>query len=313
MHCDVEKSRILSKIFLAPSFPLFPSVKLGCGSAALSLCLLASLRYNHAVPDCLATILLGIIEGVTEFLPVSSTGHLLIAQRWLEPRGDLFNSVVQCGAVLAVVLVFWGRIKHLAASWRKPETRSYIAKLALAFLLTAIGGLALKASGFKQQDEDAGNAQQLAVLVAWVTLVGGVIILLIEQFQKKRSSNNTVTWTIAIVAALAQLMAVLLPGTSRSAATILSAMMFGLARPAATEFSFLLGVPTLLSAGSLQLTSAIRDGETIDWGDLILGVFVATITAFITVKWLIGYVQTHTFNVFGWYRIALGVLILVVL
>ena len=264
---------------------------------------------NQRVPDWLAVVLLGIVEGVTEFLPVSSTGHLLIAERWLNPRGDLFNSVVQCGAVLAVVLAFWGRLIELAKGWREPAVRDYLIKLAVAFSITAVGGLALKAGGFKQQD-DAGHSAQLATMVAWVTLIGGGVIIGIEVWQRNRAVRNEITWTVAVVAGAAQLLAVLLPGTSRSAATILSALVLGVRRPVATEFSFLLGVPTLLSAGGLQLVSAIRHGESIDWAALVLGSVAATLTAFAAVKWLIRYVQNHTFTVFGWYRIVLGAAIL---
>lgn len=263
------------------------------------------------MPDWLAVILLGVIEGVTEFLPVSSTGHLLIAERWLNPRGDLFNSVVQCGAVLAVIVAFWGRLKQMAFCWRDAAVRDYSLKLGLAFAITAAGGLCLKAAGFKQQHEDPAHAAQLATMVAWVTLVGGVFILVIEWWQKDRPARNDVTWTIAAAAGIAQLVAVILPGTSRSAASILAALVLGLKRPAATEFSFLLGVPTLLSAGGLQLASAIKDGEQIEWSALLLGSLAATVTAFAAVKWLIRYVQTHTFTIFGWYRIALGAAILI--
>lgn len=265
------------------------------------------------MPQWLEIIILGIIEGVTEFLPVSSTGHLLIAQKWLEPRGDLFNSVVQCGAVLAVVVAFSGRIRELLTRWQDPATRDYGLKLAVAFVITAIGGLALKAAGFKQQEENPAQAAHVAQLVAWVTLIGGAVIIWIEIWLRKRPLHDQVTWGIAVAAGLAQLVAVLLPGTSRSAATILIALIFGLRRPVATEFSFLLGVPTLLSAGALQIFSALRDGETVDWSGVVLGSAFATVTAFATVKWLIRYVQSHTFTAFGWYRIALGALILLVL
>ena len=264
---------------------------------------------NQRVPDWLAVVLLGIIEGVTEFLPVSSTGHLLIAERWLNPRGDLFNSVVQCGAVLAVILAFWGRLTELAKGWRDPAVRDYLIKLAVAFCITAVGGLGLKATGFKQQD-DTGHSAQLATMVAWVTLIGGFVIIGIEVWQRNRAVRNEITWPVAVVAGAAQLLAVLLPGTSRSAATILSALVLGVRRPVATEFSFLLGVPTLLSAGALQLVSAIKHRESIDWAALVLGSVAATVTAFAAVKWLIRYVQTHTFTVFGWYRIVLGAAIL---
>jgi undecaprenyl-diphosphatase len=265
------------------------------------------------VLNWLDTVILGLIEGVTEFLPVSSTGHLLIAERWLEARGDVFNSVIQCGAVVAVVMVFAGRLKSFYKDWRAPETQSYLMKLAVAFVITGMGGLALKAAGFKQQDESAEHARMVAWVVAWTTLGGGVVILLLEQWLKGRKLEREVTWTVALAAALAQLLAVILPGTSRSASTILAALALGTTRPVATEFSFLLGVPTLLAAGLLQTCSALKHGQAVDWTAVALGTAVSAVTAFGVVKWLLRYVQTHTFTLFGWYRIALGVVILWVL
>lgn len=262
----------------------------------------------------LGIFILGVIEGVTEFLPVSSTGHLLIAEPWLGgSRGDVFNSVIQCGAVLAVLMVFAGRLKEFYLKWRQPETRSYLLKLLVAFVITGIGGLALKAAGFKQQGENPENAKFTAWVVAWTTLVGGVVILGLEQWLKKRPLRGEISWTIAIATGFAQLLAVLLPGTSRSAATILTALALRTTRPAATEFSFLLGVPTLFAAGFLQTASALRHGQLVDWPVVAVGSVVSAITAFMVVRWLLRYVQTHTFILFGWYRIALGVVILLLL
>ena len=256
------------------------------------------------MPDWLAVVILGIIEGVTEFLPISSTGHLLLADNWIA-RGsdDLFVTVIQSGAVLAVILAFWGRLKELARNWREPQSRDYLLKLTLAFCITGAGGLALKELNFKFPDT--------TVPVAWATLVGGVLILVLERLVKDKPLKEQVTWPIAIFAGIAQLIAAIFPGTSRSGATILMALAFGLRRPQATEFSFLLGVPTLLSAGALQVVSALRAGETIDWPMVTLGVIVSGITAFLAVKWLLHFIQAHTFAVFGWYRIVLGALILI--
>jgi undecaprenyl-diphosphatase len=255
------------------------------------------------VPDWLAVVVLGLIEGVTEFLPVSSTGHILLVDQWIgRHSSDLFVTVVQCGAVLAVVLAFWSRLKELAARWSEPDTRDYVLKLALAFVITGIGGLILKKLHFKLPEKPGP--------VAWATLIGGVLILVIERWLRNKPLEHRVTWPVAICAALAQLLAAVFPGTSRSGATILMALAFGVNRPKATEFSFLLGVPTLLSAGALQIVSALRKGETVDWTMVALGTVVSAITAFITVKWLLRFVQTHTFVIFGWYRILLGGLIL---
>jgi len=256
------------------------------------------------VPDWLNVALLGVIEGVTEFLPVSSTGHLLIAEKWLGPRTDLFNVVIQCGAVLAVLMAFWGRMRELVLGLHNRENRDYLLKLGAAFLITAVGGLVLKKLNFKLPDT--------AAPVAWATLIGGVLILVIEGLLRGKSLKPQITWPLAIAVGGGQLLAAIFPGTSRSGATILIALALGLERRAATEFSFLLGIPTLLSAGGLQIYSAHKHGETVDWGLVLIGAIAAAITAFITVRWLLRYVQSHTFQVFGWYRIALGIVILII-
>jgi undecaprenyl-diphosphatase len=259
------------------------------------------------VSDWFSIVLLGIIEGITEFLPVSSTGHLLLAQDsgWLPHQTDLFNVVIQSGAVVAVLFVFAKRSRELATRWREPANFDYLSKLAVAFVITAVGGLTMKKMGFK--------LPETAAPVAWATLIGGVVILGVERWLKGRKMSDDITWAMAIVVAGAQLLAATCPGTSRSGACILAAMALGLARPAATEFSFLIGVPTLLAAGGLKIVSAFKDGTAGDenWGMVALGTVVSAISAFIVVRWLLRFVQTHTLNVFGWYRIALGILILV--
>jgi len=255
------------------------------------------------MPDWIAVIVLGIIEGITEFLPVSSTGHLVVAEHWLKPRTELFNVVIQCGAVFAVLLVFTRRLKQMFQEWRAPATRDYVGKLAVAFFLTASVGLVLKKLGLKLSDN--------AAVVATTTLVGGVLILAVERWLRGRQLSDQITWPIAFAVGGAQVVAAVFPGTSRSGATILLALAFGLARPLATEFSFLLGIPTLLAAGGYEIFSAWRHGEMANenWSMVLLGTLIAAATAFIAVKWLLRYVQTHTFVAFGWYRIALGIVI----
>jgi undecaprenyl-diphosphatase len=270
----------------------------------LRLVITGDFSSNHGrVPDWLAVIVLGIVEGITEFLPISSTGHLLLVDQWLGRHSSiLFVTVVQCGAVMAVILAFWSRVVELAVGWRDPKLRNYVLKLALAFGITGVGGLILKKLNFELPDK-AGP-------VAWATLIGGMLIIAVEVWLRKRPLRDDVTWTIAALAGVAQLIAAVFPGTSRSGATILMALALGLKRPQAAEFSFLLGVPTLLAAGGLQVVSALKEGETVDWPMVLLGMVVSGVTAFVAVKWLLRFVQSHTFVGFGWYRIVLGVLIL---
>jgi undecaprenyl-diphosphatase len=258
------------------------------------------------VPDWLAVVALGLIEGVTEFLPVSSTGHLLLVENagWLPRQSDLFNIVIQSGTAVAVALAFAGRLRELCRRRREAAARSFVLKLAVAFALTGAGGLLAKRLGFALPKDVAP--------VAWATLVGGVVILLVEWWVRGRPLQHDVTWTVAVAVGAAQLLAALFPGTSRSGATILVALALGLARPAATEFSFLLGVPTLLAAGAVEALAALRHPAPSETGLAViaLGTVVAAVAALFTVRWLLRFVQSHTFVGFGWYRIALGLVIL---
>lgn len=261
----------------------------------------------ESLPTWISIIILGLIEGVTEFLPISSTGHLLIPQNlgWLPRQSDLFSIVIQSGAVLAVVAVFTERLKHLATTLRERETQTYLGKLALAFFVTSIGGLVIKKLDIE--------LPETITPVAWATLIGAFVIFGVEFWRKNHAGEDTLTWSIAIAVGLAQILAAIFPGTSRSGASILIAMALGAARPAATEFSFLLGVPTLMAAGAFQTLSVIRDGqgESVDWSMILLGTVVSAISAFIVVRWLIHFVQSHTFNGFAWYRLVLGTALLI--
>jgi undecaprenyl-diphosphatase len=253
-------------------------------------------------------VLLGLVEGLTEFLPVSSTGHLLLVEHALNlgvKGSEMFNAVIQCGAVLAVLFAFYERLRKLWRDRQQPGAQSYVLKIGTAFVVTAAGVLIFKNLGLKLPE----NPQP----VAWATLIGGVVILGLEWRLRGRTGRDDVTWTIAVVAGLAQVIAAAYPGTSRSGASIVLTMAFGLARPAAIEFSFLLGVPTLLAAGGFTVFSAIRHHETPPEpiGQILLATAVAAVTAFLAVRWLLKFVQSHTLMPFGWYRIALGAIILV--
>ena len=254
--------------------------------------------------DWLAVILLGIIEGVTEFLPISSTGHLLIAAHWLEPRSDLFNIVIQSGAVLAVIPLFSRQCKSLLLGWRDKGPRQDAVKILTAFTLTGVGGLALEHFEF--------SLPETVAPVAWALIVGGVLFLLVEGWVKARPTRNDITWLIAIAVGVGQLIAAVFPGASRSGTTILLALILGLNRPRATEFSFLVGIPTMLAAGGLKIAKELwhPDGSTEPWSLVLLGTVVSAAVSFVVVKWLLRYVQSHSFVAFGYYRIAAGLLLL---
>jgi undecaprenyl-diphosphatase len=253
------------------------------------------------MPDWIVAIVLGIIEGITEFIPVSSTGHLLIAERWLPRQTDLFNVVIQCGAVLAVIPLFHQRFHQFLFRWREKATQDYALKIAAAFVLTSIGGVALKKMGLKLPRE--------LMPVAWALLLGGIGFLVAERLLRGRALKDEITWTVALAVGAAQLIAAVFPGTSRSGATIVIALLLGLNRPLATEFSFLVGIPTMLAAGALEVLQAVHSGKATgeNWSMVAIGTVVAAVVSFIAVKWLLRYVQTHTFTVFGWYRIAVGI------
>ena len=185
--------------------------------------------------NLLQVILLGIIEGITEFLPISSTGHLLIAQHWLGPRSELFTVAIQAGAILAVVAIYWRRLWELTLNLTQPANRDYLFKLLTAFVITVIGGFAAKQMGLELPETVAP--------VAWALVIGGVAIFLIEAYtarqpmQRRARPGGVAHWV-----GIAQILAAVFPGTSRSAATLFAAMLAGMtSRPAAAEFSFLLG------------------------------------------------------------------------
>ncbi|OWY02717.1 undecaprenyl-diphosphatase [Thioclava sp. F1Mire-8] len=250
-------------------------------------------------------VLLGVIEGITEFLPISSTGHLILAEHWLGTRSDTYNIVIQAGAILAVTLIYWRRLMELLFNWRDPENRDYLAKLTVAFLITAVLGLIVKKMGF-----ELPTAIQP---VAWALVIGGFWMLFAEQVADRQPDSSHVFWRVAIAVGIAQIVAGVFPGTSRSATTIFVAMLLGTSnRAAATEFAFLVGIPTMYAASGYELLKQFKDGAggNEDWTALSVAFIVSTITAFVAVKWLLGYIQGHRFTIFAIYRIIFGGLLL---
>ena len=275
--------------------------------------------------DSIAALLLGIIEGITEFLPVSSTGHLLIAEHWLGARSELFNIAIQAGAILAVVAIYrrrlWdlllGFLGHRSPASHDPagialgpaQARSYTLKLLLSFAVTAVGGLLVKKLGWELPDSVRP--------IAWALVVGAIWMLVAEQLAalraRREGERTAISWTTAVLVGVAQVVAGVFPGTSRSAATIFVALLAGTtSRAAATEFAFLVGIPTMFAATGYELLSMLKRGAigSEDWTALAIAFVASTITAFIAVKWLLRYIQSHRFTAFAVYRLALGAVLL---
>ena len=255
------------------------------------------------VPDWIVVIILGIIEGITEFLPISSTGHLLLAQRWLPRQSDLFNVVIQSGAVLAVLPLFPDRLRQFCCFWRERRAWDFVAKVSLAFFITGAGGYLLEKNGFA--------LPEAAEPIIGALLAGGILFLVVERYAGSRPMSSEITWIMAVFVGIGQLAAAVFPGASRSGTTILTALILGANRPAATEFSFLVGIPTILAASAYKIGKATAAGAEKsappeDWWLVGLGFLVSAVVSFLVVKWFLAYVQTHTFHLFGWYRIGLS-------
>lgn len=258
--------------------------------------------------DLFNVILLGIIEGITEFLPISSTGHLLIAERWLGARSDLFNIGIQAGAILAITLVYRQRLWQLLTRWQEPANRDYLLKLSLAFLITAVLGVVALKLGFK--------LPETVTPVAWALIIGGIWMLAAEQIAARLPQRHDVTWRVAVLVGLAQIVAGIFPGTSRSAATIFAAMLSGTSnRAAATEFAFLVGIPTMYAATGYMLLKVWRADAAPheDWTALLTGFITSLVVGFMAVKWLLRYIRTHRFTAFAFYRIGFGIALLVLI
>ena len=257
-------------------------------------------------------IIMGLVEGFTEFLPISSTGHLILAGSLLNFTGEkvkVFEIAIQAGAMLAVIWEYRARIARvLSGLFSERRQQKFVINLIVAFLPAALLGLvfasAIKAELFKP------------VPVAMAFIVGAFVILWVERRHKnlpKAARIETVddmTVLDALKVGCAQAFA-LIPGTSRSGATIIGGMLFGLSRKAATEFSFFLAIPTLLSA---TVYSVYKERALLSMADLPMfgiGGLAAFVSAFLCVRWLLRYISTHDFTIFAWYRIVFGVIVLV--
>jgi len=273
-----------------------------------------------ALPLLVKAALLGIVEGLTEFLPVSSTGHLILVGHLLgfvDERAKVFEIAIQSGAMLAVLWYFRARVISVLGGLGRSDTagqssRQFVIHIALAFMPAAVLGLAF-GSAIKR-------SLFAPVPVALAFIVGGLIILWVEHRQAalvasgqggpRVLSMDAMDWRDAIKLGVAQAFA-LIPGTSRSGATIIGGMLFGLSRQAATEFSFFLAMPTLMAAGAYDLWKARALLSLEDLPLFSVGLGFSFLSALVCVHWLIRFVASHTFTVFAWYRIGFGGMVLV--
>jgi undecaprenyl-diphosphatase len=257
----------------------------------------------------LKAVILGIVEGLTEFLPISSTGHLIVVGSLLDfndERGKLFEIVIQSAAILAVMWEYRAKITSVLGGLQRGEATAqrFLINVGIAFLPLALIGLVfgkhIKAALFNP------------VTVAVTSIVGALFILWAEK-RKHTITVKTVddlTWRDALKVGFAQAMA-LIPGTSRSGATIIGGLFFGLSRKAATEFTFFLAMPTLIAATVYEMYKERALLSFDDLGMWAAGFIASFISAFLCVRWLLRYISSHDFTVFAWYRIAFGLMVLV--
>ncbi len=268
------------------------------------------------VIELLKSLLYGVVEGITEWLPVSSTGHLILLGEWVpldvsEAFREMFDVVIQLGAILAVVVLFFRKLNPFApskTSLEKKGTWGLWCRVLIAIIPSGVVGILL--------DDWLDANLYNYVTVAIALIVYGAIFLCIEKFKPESGARVTdvggITYTTAFLIGIFQMLA-LIPGTSRSGSTIIGAMLLGLSRGAAAEFSFFMAIPTIAGASLVKVVKFAGDGMTLsatEWGILAVGCISAFAVSMIAIRFLMDFVKKHSFSAFGVYRIALGVLVL---
>ena len=266
--------------------------------------------------ELLKALLYGIVEGITEWLPVSSTGHLILLGEWVplsvsESFSEMFDVVIQLGAILAVIVLFFRKLNPFApskTSLEKKNTWGLWFRVLVAIIPSGVVGILL--------DDWLDATLYNYVTVAIALIVYGAIFLVIEKFKPESSARVTdvggITYTTAFLIGAFQMLA-LIPGTSRSGSTIIGAMLLGLSRAAAAEFSFFMAIPTMAGASLVKVVKFVGDGATLsttEWGILAVGCISAFAVSMVAIRFLMDFVKKHSFSAFGVYRIALGVLVL---
>ena len=273
--------------------------------------------------DVFVAVIWGIVEGITEWLPVSSTGHMILVEEFLKFQDEQFSQmflvVVQLGAILAVVLLFWSRIWPFRFTKRERgesiidwKIMQMWFKIIVACLPAAIVGILF--------DDWIDEVFYNAYVVAGALIVYGILFIIVENWNKGRkpaiTSVTEIGYDTALIIGIFQLLAAVVPGTSRSGATIIGALLLGVARGAAAEFTFFLAVPVMFGASLLKVIKYIAAGVAMTGSELVIlviGTLVAFIVSVFVIKFLMSYIKKHDFKVFGWYRIVLGILVLLIL
>lgn len=276
------------------------------------------------MPEILKAIIYGIVEGITEWLPISSTGHLILVEEFIPFQGttegffDMFDVVIQLGAILAVVVLFWHKIWPFALTKKEREGRTGVK----AFIRMDIMNLwfriivsTLPAAIIGILFDDVFDALFYnPVSVAVALIVFGVAFIVIESWNKGRKPKVTdlsdITYSEAFLIGAFQLIAAVFPGTSRSGATIIGALLIGIGRTVAAEYTFFLAIPVMFGASLLKLLKFGFAFTSLEMGVLAVGTLVSFIVSVFVLRFLIGYIKKHDFKVFGWYRIALGLIVL---
>ncbi len=271
------------------------------------------------IKDILVAIILGIVEGITEWLPVSSTGHMILVNQFLDFSNSTFSEmflvVVQLGAIMAVVLLFWKKIfpfnlhPDRGEGFVKMDIMQMWVKVVVACIPAAVVGVLF--------DDVIDEMFYNQVVVSGALIIYGVLFILVENWNKGRkpvvTSVHDLTYQTVLIIGVFQLLAAIVPGTSRSGATIVGALILGVSRGVAAEFTFYLAIPVMFGASALKLVKSVMDG--LSYGPmeitiLLVGMFVAFVVSLFVIKFLMGYIRKHDFKCFGYYRIVLGVLVL---
>ena len=261
--------------------------------------------------NLIQVVILGLVEGITEWLPISSTGHMILINEFMGiKKGDFFDSqiflyVIQLGAILAIATIYFNKLNPFAPSktlQQKKDTWQMWFKVIVACVPAAVLGLLFN---------DAMDAISTPVVVSVMLIIYGIAFIAIEKRNKAAgiSTMNEMTYKTALLIGLFQVLSII-PGTSRSGATILGAILIGCSRPLAAEFSFFLAIPIMFGVSFLKIVTNDYIMTSNEWMLLVVAMVVAYVVSLIAVKFLVNYVRRHDFKVFGWYRIVLGVLVL---
>ena len=276
--------------------------------------------------EIIKALLFGIVEGITEWLPISSTGHMILLNEFVtlevsKKFWDMFLVVVQMGAIFAVILLFWNRIWPFGTKTGESSKQVNVGpiriKMDIILMWLKIVVACLPAIIFKvlHLDEVCDHYFYNPVGVSIALIVFGIVFIVVENWNKNRrpTANHLldITWTMAVFIGVFQLIAAAFPGTSRSGATIIGALLIGISRKAASEFTFILAIPVMLGASLLELLDYGFPNDGLEWGILCTGMITAFLVSLFIIKFLLGYIRKHDFKVFGWYRIGLGLLVLV--